>query len=127
MARAAFAIANGLGAVPLRSKLAEIAGRAGVHLEPSAHPSGSAAGASGEPARRRRNGTRRSLTARELEVLELLVAGNTDGEIAATLFISRKTVSVHVANIKSKLGAESRVEIVTSAIRRGIVETRTDD
>jgi len=56
-------------------------------------------------------------------VLDFLVAGYTDGEIGATLFISRKTVSVHVASIESRLGAERRVEIVTSAIGRGIVES----
>jgi predicted ATPase/DNA-binding CsgD family transcriptional regulator len=72
----------------------------------------------GGPAERR---NRHELTAREREVLELLATGKTDGEIAATLFISKKTAAVHVANIKSKLGANSRVEIVTLALRDGRV------
>ena len=61
------------------------------------------------------------LTTREREVLQLLAAGRSDGQIAEALFISKKTASVHVANIKGKLGASSRVEIVTIAIRTGLV------
>jgi len=64
---------------------------------------------------------RYELTIREREVLELLAAGRSDGEIAGALFISKKTAAVHVGNIKGKLGAESRVEIVTVAMRRGLV------
>jgi len=63
------------------------------------------------------------LTIREREVLELLAAGRSDGEIADALFISKKTAAVHVGNIKGKLGAESRVAIVTIAMRRGLVST----
>jgi DNA-binding CsgD family transcriptional regulator len=64
---------------------------------------------------------RYELTIREREVLELLGAGRSDGEIAKALFISKKTAAVHVGNIKGKLGAESRVEIVTLGMRRGLV------
>jgi DNA-binding CsgD family transcriptional regulator len=64
---------------------------------------------------------RYDLTPRELEVLALLVAGRSDGEIAARLFISKKTVSVHLNNIKGKLGAETRVQMVTIALGRGLV------
>jgi len=56
------------------------------------------------------------LTIREREVLELLAAGRSDGEIADALFISKKTASVHVASIKGKLGASSRVEMAMLAI-----------
>ena len=63
---------------------------------------------------------RPTLSARELEVLDLVVAGRSDGEIATVLFISPKTASVHVANIKAKLGASSRVEIATVALRDGL-------
>jgi DNA-binding CsgD family transcriptional regulator/WD40 repeat protein len=62
------------------------------------------------------------LSAREQEVLGLLAAGQSDGEIAAHLFISKKTASVHVANIKSKLGAASRVETALLGVRFGLVE-----
>jgi predicted ATPase/DNA-binding CsgD family transcriptional regulator len=63
-----------------------------------------------------------NLTPREHEVLELLAAGRSDGEIAAALFIGKKTASVHVGNIKGKLGASSRVEIVMIALRTGLVD-----
>ena len=69
------------------------------------------------------SGDRRyALTPRETEVLALLAQGRSDGEIAAELYISPKTASVHVANIKGKLGASSRVETVTRAIRLGLAE-----
>jgi DNA-binding CsgD family transcriptional regulator len=61
------------------------------------------------------------LSNRECEVLALVAGGRSNGEIGEALFISRKTASVHVANIKAKLGAESRVEIAAFAIRRGML------
>jgi DNA-binding CsgD family transcriptional regulator/tetratricopeptide (TPR) repeat protein len=64
--------------------------------------------------------SRHDLTPRELEVLALVAAGRSDGEIAEALFISKKTASVHVANIKSKLGVASRVEIAMSAQQPGL-------
>jgi DNA-binding CsgD family transcriptional regulator len=60
---------------------------------------------------------RHGLTPREREVLALVASGMTDGQIADSLFISKKTASVHVANIKAKLGASSRVEVATIALR----------
>ena len=64
---------------------------------------------------------RYALTVRETEVLALLARGLSDGRIAEELYISPKTASVHVASIKGKLGASSRVEIVTNAVRMGLV------
>ena len=64
---------------------------------------------------------RHDLTAREHEVLQLVADGRTDGEIAEAFVISKKTASVHVANIKAKLGAGSRGEIVSMALRGGLV------
>ncbi len=58
-----------------------------------------------------------ALSQREVEVLALVAAGRSDGEIAERLFISRKTASSHVAHIKNKLGVESRVEIALAGIR----------
>jgi DNA-binding CsgD family transcriptional regulator len=55
------------------------------------------------------------LTARETEVLVLLAQGLSNGEIADRLFISIKTASVHVSNIYSKLGVETRVAAATLA------------
>ena len=63
------------------------------------------------------------VTPRETEVLGLLAAGYSDGEIAARLFMSKKTASVHVSAIKGKLGARSRVEIATDAFAAGLAET----
>lgn len=57
------------------------------------------------------------LTPREEEVLELLVAGRSNREIAGRLYISVKTVSVHVSNILAKLGASSRTEAAALARR----------
>jgi predicted ATPase/DNA-binding CsgD family transcriptional regulator len=61
-----------------------------------------------------------NLTPREQEVLALVASGMSDGEIATSLVISKKTVSVHVANVKAKLGASSRVEVATIALRESL-------
>ncbi len=61
-----------------------------------------------------------ALTARELEVLELVAAGRSNGEIGAALFISTKTASVHVSNILAKLGVGGRGEAAAIAHRSGI-------
>jgi predicted ATPase/DNA-binding CsgD family transcriptional regulator len=71
------------------------------------------------PASQQRRG-RHDLTPREREVLALLGDGQSDGQIAEALYISKKTAAVHVANIKGKLGAGSRVEIVTKALSLGL-------
>jgi DNA-binding NarL/FixJ family response regulator len=63
------------------------------------------------------------LTERELEVLGLLAAGRSNQQIADTLFISRKTASVHVSNILSKLGAANRGEAAAIAHREGFTGT----
>jgi len=60
------------------------------------------------------------LTAREREVLPLLAAGRSNPEIAQALFISVKTVSVHVSNILAKLGVSGRVEAAAVAHRLGV-------
>jgi DNA-binding NarL/FixJ family response regulator len=60
-----------------------------------------------------------SLTAREREVLALLVEGRTNRQVAGQLFISEKTVSVHVSNLLAKLGVNSRAEAAALARRSG--------
>jgi DNA-binding CsgD family transcriptional regulator len=60
------------------------------------------------------------LTSREQQVLRLLTAGRSNREIAAELFISDKTVSVHVSNILAKLGASSRTEAAAIAHGSGL-------
>ena len=62
-----------------------------------------------------------SLTAREQEILELVAQGRTNGEIARRLFISAKTVSVHVSNILAKLGASGRTEAASLARKQGLL------
>jgi len=57
------------------------------------------------------------LTAREFEVLRHVAAGQSNPEIAAELFISTKTASVHVSNILAKLGVSSRGEAAAAAHR----------
>ncbi len=61
------------------------------------------------------------LTARELDVLRLLVAGQSNPQIAKTLGISRKTAANHVAAILGKLGVPSRTAAATHAVRHGLL------
>jgi DNA-binding NarL/FixJ family response regulator len=61
------------------------------------------------------------LTPRELEVVKLVAEGHTSDEIAGLLFISRKTVDRHRANILEKLGMRDRVDLTRYAIRRGLI------
>ena len=66
------------------------------------------------------------LTRREQDVLQRLTLGRTNREIATDLFISEKTASVHVSNIKAKLGANGRAQIAAIAVRLGLVPETTD-
>jgi DNA-binding NarL/FixJ family response regulator len=61
------------------------------------------------------------LTAREREILALVAEGRSNGEIGKRLFISTKTVSVHVSNILGKLGAAGRTEAAAIARRDGLL------
>jgi DNA-binding CsgD family transcriptional regulator len=61
------------------------------------------------------------ITARELEVLELLAAGNTNREIGDRLFISEHTVAAHVSHLLGKIGARSRADVVAKAARLGLL------
>ena len=62
------------------------------------------------------------LTPREAEILALVAQGRSNGEIGKQLFISTKTVSVHVSNILAKLGAAGRTEAAAIGRRRGLVD-----
>lgn len=78
-----------------------------------------------EPASRRPRGRNVSLihgelTAREIEILAQLALGRRDTEIAQELFISAKTVSVHISNAKEKLGAASRLDLALRAREMGL-------
>jgi DNA-binding NarL/FixJ family response regulator len=61
------------------------------------------------------------LTTRELEVLQLIVHGKSNKEIAAVLSLSANTVAVHRANIMQALGIHNTAELVVYAIRQGLV------
>ncbi|NUR92133.1 MAG: response regulator transcription factor, partial [Nonomuraea sp.] len=64
------------------------------------------------------------LSERELEVLELVAAGNTNKETAARLFISQATVKTHLLNIYAKLGVSDRAAAVAEAFNRGLLHPR---
>ena len=69
----------------------------------------------------------RGLSHREIDVLALVAAGYSNGQIADRLFISPKTASVHVSHIMDKLGASSRTEAATIAVRLGLEEVEPPD
>jgi len=64
---------------------------------------------------------RPALTTRELEVLQLIVHGKANKEIATVLGVSANTVAVHRANIMQALGMHNTAELVVYAIREGLV------
>ncbi|WP_433002135.1 helix-turn-helix transcriptional regulator [Kribbella sp. CA-294648] len=103
---AARQIAEQLGAAPLLGQIQELAKIARIHLDDSVTEHREA---STDP--------HPTLTARERQVLALLVAGRTNREIGATLYISPKTASVHVTHIFEKLGVRTRVQAAAEAIR----------
>jgi DNA-binding NarL/FixJ family response regulator len=62
-----------------------------------------------------------ALSAREIEVLELVARGRSNKETARLLHLSEATVKTHLVHVFSKLGVEDRTEAVTVAIERGII------
>jgi DNA-binding NarL/FixJ family response regulator len=63
-----------------------------------------------------------ALTAREIEVLQLIGAGNSNRAIATRLELSPDTVRTHAQAVRRKLGARSRLEAVAIALRRGLMD-----
>ena len=136
-----------LGAKPLLRELRELAGRARIalpaevddYLDEAAidgtravEPADAAADRTnghsdlvrtiaGEPSTAPRPDTF-GLSGREREVLALVAQGRTNREIGERLFISQKTVGVHVGNILSKLEVSGRVEAAAVAIRLGLTD-----
>lgn len=105
--RRAAQFARQLRAEPLLGQIATVAHRGRIELWP-----GERAVTAAAPL---------GLTAREAEVLKLLVAGQSNREIAAALFITVKTASVHVSNILAKLDVPSRGAAAAAARRLGLV------
>jgi DNA-binding NarL/FixJ family response regulator len=63
-----------------------------------------------------------ALTEREVEVLEQVVTGATNKEIAATLHITENTVKIHLRNILEKLHVQNRIQAAVRAVHTGLVE-----
>jgi DNA-binding NarL/FixJ family response regulator len=66
-----------------------------------------------------------ALSSREIDVLRLIAAGNSNKQIADKLSIGETTVKSHISNILSKLGANDRAHAVTIGLQRGIIELET--
>ncbi|TCK24666.1 helix-turn-helix transcriptional regulator [Pseudonocardia endophytica] len=104
----AFRIASAMRAEPLLVQIRDLAARARVTLELDESPASSTPSSSDTaPAA---SGPLGELTRRELEVLVVMAEGLTNREIAGRLFISEKTVGVHLSRIFGKLGVRSRVQ-----------------
>ena len=121
-----------LGAAPLRAEIEILARRARIKLD--VESPGEADGAVAiavatplQPGGVDRVASTRGLSAREIEVLRLVAAGWSNGEIADRLFITRKTAGVHVTHILDKLGVSNRVEAAMAAARLGLVSSDEDD
>jgi DNA-binding CsgD family transcriptional regulator len=111
--RAAYALAVRLQAAPLRRELELLAQRGRVRLEAPAEP------AVAEP-EVPSVAASLGLTRREAEVLALVAAGRTNQQIGQALFITPKTVGVHVSRILAKLGVAGRGEAAAVAHRLGL-------
>jgi DNA-binding NarL/FixJ family response regulator len=68
--------------------------------------------------------TSQQLTARELSVLERIVAGRANKQIASDLFISEATVKTHINSLLAKLGVVDRTQAATAALQRGLVRLK---
>jgi DNA-binding CsgD family transcriptional regulator len=68
-----------------------------------------------------RAGAQTPLSARELEVLRLVAEGLSDAEIAARLYLSRRTVNSHLTSIYGKLGVASRTQALRAAAELGVL------
>ena len=109
--RAAQQTAEALGAAPLLDEIRGLAKTARIRLDdPSPQ----------QPAEVQPPTQQEPLTDRERQVLVLLTEGKTNREIAAVLYMSPKTASVHVTHILQKLGVQSRVQAAAEAVRLGL-------
>ncbi|SDG46445.1 regulatory protein, luxR family [Sinosporangium album] len=105
--RHAHPIAEAAGVAPLMADAESLARRVGVNLTGGPNPPAAAGGD--------------TLTPREREVLRLVAQGRSNRDIAGELFISTKTVSVHVSNILGKLSVSTRGEAAAAAHRLSLL------
>jgi DNA-binding NarL/FixJ family response regulator len=103
----ALAFVEELRARPLADEIRSFAARARLRIPGTEAPERTATG---------------GLTARELEVLQLLVQGMTNDQIGSALFMSPRTASVHVSRILAKLHAANRTEVAAIAHRSGLLD-----
>jgi DNA-binding NarL/FixJ family response regulator len=108
--RAALETAEHLGARPLEQAVLAMAERAGLRLRPHDGRAEPVRPTGPDP-----------LTPRERSVLALVAEGRTNRQVGQALFISEKTVSVHLSRVMAKLGASSRTEAVSVAYSRGLL------
>jgi DNA-binding CsgD family transcriptional regulator len=107
LVQAALEECHRMGAAPLTSAAADLARKARLTVRTTAGPGTSAGESFG-------------LTSREQDVLRLIAMGRSNAQIASDLFISPKTVSVHVSNILTKLDVTSRGEAAAKAHTAGV-------
>jgi len=105
----AWTLARPLGAQPLTDAITGLARRARLRVDTG-----------GEHAGRAATGRLARLTRRELEVLRHLARGDSNDEVAAALFISPKTASVHVSRILAKLDVTNRSKAAAVAFEEGL-------
>ena len=113
------ALAGSLHSRPLLALAQDLAQRARLAGRPAADPAAAGRKTAGE--------ARFGLTGREQEVLALLIKGDSNRQIARALFISERTVALHVSRILGKLGVRNRTEAATVGARLGLTRSMTAD
>lgn len=108
-------LAKGAEADVIRNAILEVA-RGGTALSTEAQ------GALLRGLKSRERASHSSLTRRELEMLELLADGLSNGDIAGRLFVSPETVKAHLRNMFGKLGVSDRTAAVAAALRKGLID-----